>query len=114
MKAQKDADINTLQERHAAELGKARWELGDRLAGEEEHHKSEISLFEERLGNLRSRQESETRLYEKRLKELEREKVAEKGANEEELERRLGGRGEEQSRLEDRVAELQDALEESG
>lgn len=92
MKAQKDADVNTLQEQHA----------------------EEISLLKERLGSLRSRQESETRLYEERLKELEREKVAQKGATEEELERRLAERDEEHSHLEDRVAELQDALEESG
>src|SRR5215208_5760864 len=92
MKAQKDADINTLQERHA----------------------EKISLLEERLENLGSRQETEMRLYEERLKELEREKVAQKGANEEELERWVAEREEERSRLEDRVAELQEALEESG
>ena len=92
MKAQKDADINTLQERHA----------------------EKISLLEERLENLGSRQETEMRLYEERLKELEREKVAQKGANEEVLERRVAEREEERSRLEDRVAELQEALEESG
>jgi hypothetical protein len=48
------------------------------------------------------------------LSELEHRKVAEKGAAEKELERRLADAEAEKTRLEDRVAVLQDALEESG
>jgi hypothetical protein len=71
-------------------------------------------LLEVRLEGARTRQESETRLYGERLKELESGKVADKEAAEEELEQRLAKEKEERTRLEDRVAELRDALEESG
>ncbi|MBD0355969.1 MAG: hypothetical protein ICV57_02180 [Rubrobacter sp.] len=114
LKAQREADINTLQERHARELAKVRQELEARLATEEERRKSEAALLEVRLEGARTRQESETRLYGERLKELESGKVADKEAAEEELEQRLAKEKEERTRLEDRVAGLQDALEESG
>ncbi|HZY57062.1 MAG TPA: hypothetical protein VFE09_04610, partial [Rubrobacteraceae bacterium] len=84
------------------------------LAAERKRHKLETAALEERLEGLQVRRESEARLYEERLAELERGRVADKKAIEEELERRLAEGEEEKARLKDRIAELQDALEESG
>jgi chromosome segregation ATPase len=95
-------------------LAKVRQDLEDRLAAEEERHRSQVAALEEQLEGIRMRQESEARLYGERLKELEQEKATDKKAAEEELERRLAEAEEEKSRLEYRIAELEVDLEESG
>ena len=114
LEVQREADIKALREQHAGELAEARRELEERLTAEEERHRSEISALKERLEGMRTRQEAEARLYGERLEELERGRVTERGAAEEELERQLAEGKEERTHLEDRIAELQNALEESG
>ncbi len=114
LKAQREADNNSWRELHAGELAKVRNDLEKRLAIEEERRKSEVATLEERLEGMGARRESETRLYGERLAELERRRLAEREATEKEFERRLIVVEEEKARLDDRLAELQDALEESG
>ena len=114
LKAQREADTSTLRERHSEELEKVRRDLEGRLTAGEERHESEVASLREQIEGLRARRNAEARLYGERLSKLERGKVAEKGVAEKELERRLDEAEAEKTRLEDRVAELQDALEESG
>ncbi len=114
LKAQSQADIISLKEQHAGELAKVRQDLEDRLATEEERHRSQIATLEEQLAGVRMRQQSETRLYGERLKELELQRTADKKAAEERLERLLAEAEEEKSRLMYRIAELEVDLEESG
>ncbi|MCA1730331.1 MAG: hypothetical protein LC751_13240 [Actinobacteria bacterium] len=113
LKAQRKADYNTLKEQYTSEIKEVQSDLTARLAAEEERRRSEAADFEERLEGIRSRQESEARLYGERLEELERSRVEEKGAAEQELERRLTKEEREKTRLKDRIAEIQDALEDS-
>lgn len=114
LNAQREADNYTLREQHTTELEKVRRPLEARLAAEEERRKSQVVALEERLEGMQARHESEARLYVERLKELEHEKVVDKGTAEQELERRLAEAEEERTRLEDRIGELQDAVQESG
>ncbi|MDQ4106871.1 MAG: hypothetical protein M3157_06845, partial [Actinomycetota bacterium] len=114
LKAQREADNNSLKERHTGELAQVRRTLEQRLAAEEERRRTETAALEERLQGLRTQRESEARLYRERLEELERERVADKATLEEGFEERLAQVEREKARLEDRIAELQDALEESG
>lgn len=121
LKAQREADVKSLRDRHAAELARLRHTFDERhaaqekrLAEQDERHKVAVADLQERLGGDSARRESEARLYGERLGELEQEKAAHEKAVEEELERRLAGYAEEKARLEARVSELQDALEESG
>ena len=113
LKAQREADNSTLRERHSEELEKVRRDLEDRLTAGEERHESEVASLREQIEGLRARRNAESRLYGERLSDLERGKVVEKGAAEKEMERRLGKR---RRRRPPRgpLAELQDALEESG
>jgi chromosome segregation ATPase len=114
LKAQREADNRSWSERHSRELEQVRRDLEERLAAGEERHKSEIADLQERAEGLRTRRDSEYRLYGERLADLERGRAVEKGTAEKELEQRLANSEAERARLEDRIAEFQDALEEAG
>lgn len=114
LKAQREADIRSLKERQAKELADARRRLQEILDGQEEKQKSERAGQEERNEGMEARQESEARVYGERLAEIERERAQERRTTEETLQRRDREHAEEQARLEDRLAELREALEEQG
>ncbi|MCA1688816.1 MAG: hypothetical protein LC714_09605, partial [Actinobacteria bacterium] len=113
LKAQREADNKALMARHAEELATVRREYEERLAAADERRKSETWALEERLEGLKIQRETEARTYNARLLELESARLTREREAEEDLERAARGFGEEIAHLENRVAELEDALEES-
>jgi chromosome segregation ATPase len=99
--------------RHAEELATVRREYEERLAAEDERRKSETWALEERLEGLKIQRDTEARTYNARLLELESARLAREREAEEDLERAARGFGEEIAHLENRVAELEEALEQS-
>ena len=114
LKAQREADVRSLKERQARELADARQRLQEILNGQEEKQRSERAGIEERSEGMKTRQESEGRIFGERLAEIERERAEERRAAEETRERSAREHAEERSQMEDRLAELQEALEEQG
>ena len=113
LKAQREADNKALRARHAEELARLRREYEERLAAEDERRKQETWALEERLEGARIQRDAELRAYTARLEELEAARLAQKTSAEEDLERLVKRFGEEISELEGRIAELEEALEES-
>ena len=113
LQAQREADNQALRARHAEELARLRREYEERLAAEDERRKLETWALEERLEGARIQRDAELRVYSARLEELEAARFAQKTSAEEDLERVVERFGEEISELEGRIAELEDALEES-
>lgn len=113
LQAQREADNRALRARHAEELANLRREREERLLAGDERRKSETWALEERLREAGIRRDAEVRAYGARMTELEANRLAEKTAHEENLEKVVEGFGAEISTLERRVAELQEALEES-
>lgn len=113
LQAQKEADNKALIARHSEELARQRREYEERLLAEDDRRKQETWALEERLSDLKIQRETELRSYNARFRELEAAGMANERASEENLERVVAGFGREISTLENRVSELEDALEES-
>jgi chromosome segregation ATPase len=113
LQAQREADNRALMARHAEEVAILRREYEERLATEDERRKSETWGLEERLNGLRIQRETELETYRARLVELESERLSHKREAQEDLERAARGFGEEVARMESRIAELEEELEES-
>lgn len=113
LQSQKEADNKALTARHAEEMIRQRREYEERLFAEDERRKQETWALEERLSDLKIQRETEMRSYNSRFKEIESARIAEESAAEENLERVVAGFGREISALENRVSELEDALQES-
>ena len=99
LQAQRRADVATLSGNYAKELSKARAALRDRLAG-----------LEEKAAGLELRLDTEAEIYSGRLKELESRREQERLAAEEQDSRLREEHAEVERRLEDRVAELEEAV----
>ena len=113
LRAQREADNRALLARHAEETSRLRREYEERLVAEDERRKSETWALEERLAEARVRRETETRAYNARLTDLEAARLAQRSSAEEDVARVVERFGAEISALEDRIAELQDALSEA-
>ena len=113
IQAQREADNTSLRARHEEETASLRREHQERLAAEDERRKSETWALDERLREAAIQRETELRAYTARIKELEAARLAEKSSAGQELERVVKGFGAEISGFENRVTELEGALEES-
>lgn len=113
LQAQREADNRALMARHAEEVAILRRQYEERLAAEDERRKAETWALEERLAGLRIQAETEAETYKARLVELESERLSHKRDAQEDLERAARGFGEEIARLENRIAELEEELDES-
>ena len=113
IQAQREADNRALRARHAEETARLRREYEERLAQEDERRKSETWALQERVGEFKIQRDTELRAFTARLKELETARLAQKSSSEEDLERVVERFGAEISDYEHRVAELQEALQES-
>ena len=113
LQAQREADNRALMARHAEEVATLRREYEERLATEDERRKSETWALEEHLNGLRLQRETEMETYKARLVELEAERLAHRREAQEDLERAARGFGEEVARMESRIAELEEELDES-
>jgi chromosome segregation ATPase len=113
LQAQREADNKALMARHAEAIASLRREYEERLATEDERRKAEAWGLEERLNGLRIQGETEVETYKARLVELEAERLSHKREAQEDLERASRGFGEEIARLESRIAELEEELDES-
>lgn len=101
LQAQRRADVETLNRKGAEELSRARAALRDRLAD-----------LEERAAGLKLRLEAEAGSYAERLRELESQRDRERLAAEEQNLRLQKEHAEVRRRLEDRIADLEGAVEE--
>ena len=101
LRAQRRADVETLRSNQVKELARARAALRNRLAE-----------LEERVTGLELRLDTEADAYAERIKELESLRNQEQRAAEEQNFRLREERAEVERRLEDRVAELEEAVEE--
>ena len=113
IQAQREADNRALRARHKEEIAHLRREHQKRLAAEDERRKSATWALEERLREAAVRRETEMRAYTARLTELEAARLAQKASAREDLEQVVGRFGAEISDFENRVTELEGALEES-
>ena len=113
IRAQREADNRALQARHAEETARLRRGYEERLAQEDEQRKSEAWTLEQRLGEIEIQRETERRAFGARLEELERDRLAQRSSAEEDLGRVVDKFGAEISDYENRVARLEEALEES-
>lgn len=111
LQAQREADNRALSARNAQDLARVKRGYEERLAAEDERRKLETWALEERLEGEKVRREAGIQAYAARL--TESESLAHKTSYERDLESAADGFGVEIARLEDRVAELEDALEES-
>jgi hypothetical protein len=109
IKAQREADNRALRARREEEKARLGREHEESLAAEDERRKSETWALEERLREAALQRETELRAYTARLTELEATRLSQKSSSQEDLERF----GAEISDLENRIAELEGALEES-
>ncbi len=101
LQAQRRADVETLRNNYVRELAGARAELRNRLAD-----------LEERAAGLKLRLDTEAEIYAGRIRELEDQRIREQLAAEEREARLRKERAEVERRLEDRVVELEGAVEE--
>ncbi len=113
IQAQREADNRALRARHEEETARLRRGYEERLAQEDERRKSETWALEERVEEFKIQRDTELRAFTARLKELETARLAQKSSAEEDLERVVGRFGAEISTYENRVAGLQEALQES-
>lgn len=113
LQSQKEADNKALSARHAEETIRRGREYEERLVAEDERRKQETWALEERISDLKIQRETEMRSYNSRFREMEAAKVASETAAEENVERVVAGFGREISKMENRISELEDALEES-
>ncbi|MBA2693317.1 MAG: hypothetical protein H0U65_12655 [Rubrobacter sp.] len=113
LQSQKEADNKALTARHAEEMIRQRREYEERLVSEDERRKQETWALEERLSDLKIQRETEMRSYNSRFGKIEAARVASESAAEENVERVVAGFGREISAMENRISEMEDALEES-
>ena len=113
IQAQREADNRALRTRHEEETAHLRREHQEQLAAEDERRKSETWALDERLREAAVQRETEMRAYTARLTELEAARLAQKSSSQEDLERVVERFGAEISDFENRVTELEGALEES-
>jgi chromosome segregation ATPase len=113
IQAQREADNRALRARHEEETANLRREYEGRLMAEDERRKSETWALDERLREAAIQRETELRAYTARLTELEAARLARKSSAQEDLQRVVERFGAEVSGYENRVAELEGALEES-
>jgi chromosome segregation ATPase len=113
IQAQREADNRALRARHEEESARLRREYEERLAAEDERRKSETWALDERLREAAIQRDTEMRSYTTRLDELEAARLADKSSSQEDLERVVGRFRVEISELENRITELEGALEES-
>jgi uncharacterized coiled-coil protein SlyX len=113
IQAQREADNRALRTRHEEETVNLRREYQDRLAAEDERRKSETWALDERLREAAVQRETELRAYTARIRELEAARLAQKSSTQEDLERVVERFGAEISGFENRIGELEGALEES-
>ncbi|QIN82762.1 hypothetical protein GBA63_08960 [Rubrobacter tropicus] len=114
LRAQREADNRALRARHAEEISALRRDYEEKLAGEDERRRSETWALEERLHEAGLRLETERRVYGARMKELEASRLAEKAALEKDHELAVDHLRAEISAKEDRIEELEEALQETG
>lgn len=114
LQAQREADNRALRARHAEEISALRRDYEEKLAGEDERRRSETWALEERLHEAGIRLETERRVYGARIKELEASRLAEKAALEKDNELAVERLRAEISARQDRIEELEEALEERG
>jgi chromosome segregation ATPase len=113
IQAQREADNRALRSRHEQETARLRREYQERLTAEDERRKQETWALEERLREAAVQRETEMRAYRARLTELEAVRLAQKSSGQRDLERVIERFGAEISGFENRIAELEGALEES-
>ncbi|HVD34176.1 MAG TPA: hypothetical protein VNB93_00415 [Rubrobacter sp.] len=102
IQAQREADNRALRARHE-----------EQLAAEDERRKAETWALDERLREAAVQRETEMRAYTTRIKELEAVRLSQKSSSQEDLERVVERFGAEISDFENRITELEGALEES-
>nr|MDP8945285.1 hypothetical protein [Actinomycetota bacterium] len=113
IRAQREADNRALRARHEQETARLRREHEEQLVAEDERRKAETWALDERLREAAVQRETEMRAYTARLTELEAARLAQKSTSQEDLERVVERFGAEISDFENRVTELEGALEES-
>ena len=113
IQAQREADNRALRARHEEEIRRLDREHQERLTAEDERRKQETWALDERLREAAVQRETEMRAYRARLEELEAARLARKSSAQQDLERVVERFGAEISGFENRVAELEGALEES-
>ena len=113
IQAQREADNRALRARHEEETARLRRDYEERLASEDERRKSETWALDERLREATLQRETELSAYTARLRELEAARLARKSSSQEDLEQVVERFGAEISGFQNRVAELEAALEES-
>jgi hypothetical protein len=113
IQAQREADNRALRARHEEETALLRRGYEARLAQEDERRKSETWALEERVEEFKIQRDTELRVFAGRLKELETTRHAQKSSAEKDLEQVVGRFGAEIFTYENRVAGLQEALQES-
>src|SRR5215208_6011345 len=102
IQAQREADNRALRARHE-----------EQLAAEDERRKAETWALDERLREAAVQRETEMRAYTTRIKELEAVRLSQKSSSQGDLERVVDRFGAEISDFENRITELEGALEES-
>jgi chromosome segregation ATPase len=113
IQAQREADNRALQARHEEESARLRRGFEEQLVQEDERRKSETWALEERVEEFKIHRDTELRAFSARLKELESSRLAQKSSAEADMERVVERFGAEISTYENRVGELQEALQES-
>ena len=113
IQAQREADNRALRARHEEEISRLRREHQKLLAAEDERRKSETWALDERLREAALQRETELRAYRARIEELEAARLSQKSSSQEEMERVVVRFGAEISDFENRITELEGALEES-
>jgi hypothetical protein len=113
IQAQREADNRALRARHEEDTARLGREHEERLAAEDERRKAETWALEERLREAAVQRETEMRAYTARIKQLEEIRLSQKSSSQEDLERVVERFGAEISDYENRVTELEGALEES-
>jgi hypothetical protein len=113
IQAQREADNRALMARHKEETARLRREHEERLAAEDERRKWETWALDERLKEAAIQRETEMRAYTASLTELEAARLSQKSSSQEERERVEERFGAEISDLENRITELEGALEEA-
>ena len=113
IQAQREAENRALRARHEEETARLQRGYEQRLAQEDERKKSKTWAIEERAEKVEIQRDTELWVCPARLKELETARLAQESSAEEALERVVGRFGAEVSTFENRVADLQEALQES-
>ena len=113
IQAQREADNRALRARHEEEIARLRRKHEERLTAEDERGKAETWALDERLREAVLQRETEMRAYTTRLKELEAARLAHRSSSQEDLERVVERFGAGISDFENRITELEGALEES-